>query len=184
LNQTAFGDSVLSYRHNIEPSHGIGNGAGPTIWAMVGTPILNSLRESGCGVVLTHPISKMDIQIPLFAFVDDNDLVQDLNTSTSLNTQAVQHAVDIWERGLCTTGGALVPDKCMWYALRHIWEKDSWILQRIHDSDIPLTINSDCGVRECLTHYEPFQAVKSLGIMFAPSGDATDETAYLIEKGK
>jgi hypothetical protein len=96
--RTAFGDSVLSYRQNIEPFHGIllGNGAGPTIWAMVSTPILNSLRKAGCGVVLTHPISKSDIQIPAFATVDDTALVQDLNTSTSLNTQAVQHAVDIW----------------------------------------------------------------------------------------
>ena len=58
--RTAFGDSSLSYGGNnwVVPIHGIGqgNGAGPAIWAVVSTPLLNLLRSKGCGFKYISPI--------------------------------------------------------------------------------------------------------------------------------
>jgi len=49
--RTGYGDSLESYggRVWLVPLHGIGqgNGAGPAIWAVVSTPLLNVLREKG-----------------------------------------------------------------------------------------------------------------------------------------
>ena len=41
--------------------HGIGqgNGAGPAIWAVLSTPILNMLRKQGFGCEFVAPISNM-----------------------------------------------------------------------------------------------------------------------------
>jgi hypothetical protein len=47
--RTGFGDSISFYGGKVwlVPIHGIGqgNGAGPAIWAVVSTPLLNVLRE-------------------------------------------------------------------------------------------------------------------------------------------
>jgi len=47
--QTGFGDSEANYGGPVwlVPIHGIGegNGAGPAIWAVISSPILNTLRE-------------------------------------------------------------------------------------------------------------------------------------------
>ena len=51
--RTSFGDSEISYNQANTPFHGIlqGNGAGPTIWAMISTVLLDKLRAKGIGVV-------------------------------------------------------------------------------------------------------------------------------------
>jgi hypothetical protein len=78
--RTAYGDSSSFYggSHWIIPMHGIGqgNGAGPAIWAVVSTPLLNMLRASGVGSHFISPISGKDIHFIGYAFVDDTDLIQ------------------------------------------------------------------------------------------------------------
>jgi hypothetical protein len=50
---TIFGDSELSFGGKLwvvpVQSIGQGNGAGPTMWALVSTPVLSLLRAEGCG---------------------------------------------------------------------------------------------------------------------------------------
>jgi hypothetical protein len=87
-------------------------------------------------------------------------------------------------RYLGATGGALVPEKCSWYILRHKWEKDKWSLHSNNSERDQLTIGNDIGDREVLPQKDPYKAVKSLGTMFSPSGDTRDEAAYLREKGQ
>jgi hypothetical protein len=59
--QTGFGDSKDSYGGKVWliPIHGIGqgNGAGPAIWAVVSTPLLNALRQKGFGCEIICPLS-------------------------------------------------------------------------------------------------------------------------------
>jgi len=59
------------------PMYGIGqgNGAGPAIWAVVSTPILDILRSMGFGFSYIIPISDHFIRFVGFAFVDDTDLL-------------------------------------------------------------------------------------------------------------
>jgi hypothetical protein len=59
------------------PMYGIGqgNGAGPAIWAVVSTPILDILRSMGFGFSYITPISNQFIRFVGFAFVDDTDLL-------------------------------------------------------------------------------------------------------------
>jgi hypothetical protein len=60
--RTAYGDSDFTYGGNTNetPMHGVGqgNGAGPAIWAVVSTPILNMLRSKGFGCEFISPFSQ------------------------------------------------------------------------------------------------------------------------------
>ena len=77
--RTKYGDSVKYFEANKErtPVHGVGqgNGGGPSEWAVVSTPIFNSMRKRGYGIYLCNPITQGEYQFVGYAFVDDTDLV-------------------------------------------------------------------------------------------------------------
>jgi len=85
--RTGYGDSKEHYGGQtwLIPFHGIGqgNGAGPAIWAVVSTPLLNTLRKMGFGLNYITPISNTLIKFSGFAFVDDTDLLQLLQHNSS-----------------------------------------------------------------------------------------------------
>ena len=110
--RTAYGISQVSYeREDDSYMHGIlqGNGAGPCIWVMLSSPILDMLADKG-----KLPDGQL-IKVVAFAFVDDIDLIQKLPKTNPLD--ALQHDFDIWETGLQTISGALVWEKCDVYIL-------------------------------------------------------------------
>ena len=69
------------------------------------------MRTAGHGYQFTSPLSKQTSNIVGFAFVDDTDLVEGSGSKVDLTMEevmnSVQEAVDRWEGGLKTTGGAL-----------------------------------------------------------------------------
>ena len=78
--RTAYGDSKFYYggkEWTRDPS-GIcqGNGAGPAIWALVSSPLLDMLREAGYGAQLNSAIGKTFLHMAGFAFLDDADTIQ------------------------------------------------------------------------------------------------------------
>jgi hypothetical protein len=99
----------------VTPMHGIcqGNGTRPAIWAVLSTPLLNLLRDSGFGCTFTSPISKEIMEFVGDLFVDDTDLIQTAEKGESLTdvAAALQHSVETWEGRLRATGGAIVPEK-------------------------------------------------------------------------
>jgi hypothetical protein len=105
--RTSYGDSEIKYKENEKKFHGIlqGNGAGPTIWAMMSSPMLDRMRDKGFGAKIQLDKIKT-ITIPAFAFVDDVDLIQELQGND--DTTSPQAAVTEWEDSLSSTGGMLV----------------------------------------------------------------------------
>jgi hypothetical protein len=78
--RTGCGDSSASYGGEVWliPIHSIGqgNGAGPAIWAVVSTPLLNALHKKGFGFELISPLSSQYHKFVGYAFVDDTDIIQ------------------------------------------------------------------------------------------------------------
>jgi len=66
-----------------------GNGAGPQIWAVVNTPILNMLREAGFGAGFKLAISGMRVSFVGYSFINDTDLVQTGPTITSTGQEVL-----------------------------------------------------------------------------------------------
>jgi hypothetical protein len=129
--RTGFGDSKGHYGGAVwlVPIHSIGqgNGAGPTIWAVVSTPLLNVLRDKGFGCEIICPQSSKFFKFVGYAFVDDTDIIQSALIETpELAKQQLQSAIDTWEISLKTTGGALVSEKTVWWLVSFVWNGTHW----------------------------------------------------------
>jgi hypothetical protein len=73
IYQSALGDAPLQ-------GAGQGNGAGPSLWALIRTVIISAMKRAGHGVQLLSSISNLALWIVCFAFVDDADTVQTAQT--------------------------------------------------------------------------------------------------------
>jgi hypothetical protein len=129
--RTGFGDSKDHYGGKVwlVPIHGIGqgNGAGPAIWAVVSTPLLNVLREKGFGCEIVCPLSSKYYSFVGYAFVDDTDLIQSqLQEDPEQARDNLQEAIHAWEFSLKATCGALVPEKTAWWLVSFQWSGSSW----------------------------------------------------------
>jgi hypothetical protein len=75
--RTIYGDSEESFTGGLwsVPIQGIGqgNGAGPTLWALISTPLLNILQEEGLCVAFKTALSGNKVTFAGYIFVDDSD---------------------------------------------------------------------------------------------------------------
>jgi Reverse transcriptase (RNA-dependent DNA polymerase) len=185
--RTATGDSSNFYsqeQDNIQ-LHGIlqGNGAGPMIWAMVSTPILEKMRAEGYGIPIVHPETSESFQVTAFSFVDDADFVQRMDTTFAPSTKA-QANFDTWVDSLMSTGGDVSGEKSTWYAMIHSWRNNQWHLLSAKNALADLFKTLPNGTREMLTRRECSEATKALGIYFAPDGNMKAQVEYLTNKAR
>jgi len=174
--RTGYGDSSGHYGGQawIISFHGIGQGkgAGPAIWEVVSTPLLNTLRELGFGFQYSTPVSNIPINFSGFASVDDTDLLQVLCHETSITEvkQGLQEAIDLWERGLSATAGAIVPEKTFWYLIDFIWNSGDWRYKSIVECPGEVSAKDIHGNRHTLHRVEVDKAEETLGVYLAPTG--------------
>jgi hypothetical protein len=170
--RTSFGDSKEHYGGPVclIPIHGIGqgSGAGPAIWAVVSTPLLNVLREKGFGCVIICPLSSIFFKFVGYAFVDDTDVIQSVLAESPEQAQA---AIDTWEYSLKTTCGALGPEKTVWWLVSFKWNGNSWQYASIQDLPGELQVHDIHDNRKLITRLEPYQAYETLGVFLAPDGN-------------
>jgi hypothetical protein len=153
--------------------NGQGDGAGPAIWAVLSTPILNMLRKHGFGCEFLAPISNMKYKFVGYPFVDDTDLIQS-NSSHNSYTQVIhslQQALDIWEGGLKATCGAIIPEKTFWHMVDFQLSPGLWKYKSIQECPGPLFVNDIHGQRCEIRCFEVSHAETMLGIDIAPDGN-------------
>jgi len=173
--RTGYGDSKAHYGGKVwlVPIHGIGqgNGAGPAIWAVVSTPLLNVLREKGFGCEILCPLTSEFFRFVGYAFVDDTDIIQSTLEDHPEKARAqLQQAIDTWEFSLKATCGALVPEKTVWWLVSFNWDGTSWRYASLQDSPGELTVKDLNNNRKVITRLEPNQAYETLGVFLAPDG--------------
>jgi hypothetical protein len=182
--RTSFGDSKQAYTQSTIRFHGIGqgNGAGPMIWVMVSSPILESLRANNCGINISTSDDPSGL-ISAFTFVDDNDMVQEIKSTSNISIET-QKALDIWTEGLHTSGGACAPEKSSWTTIIHNWKNDKWNLAKPSQTIGILTIKDKSGDKLVLPQHPAEEANAALGIMFSPSGQQNSQFRHLQDKCK
>ena len=182
---------TLSKRNTLVPYQGIlqGNGAAPTTWVIISTPLLNMLRVAGNGAKFESPLSHENTHIVGFAFVDDTDLVSfDMtNEDVDWNTvgQSMQEAIDWWEGGLKSTGGAIVPEKSWVYSIDFNFDNHGNAEYK-HPEDIQsrFTVLDKDGARVDLNSVPCSQGKETLGVVLAPDGNSEDGYKMLMKKAK
>jgi len=77
--RTIYGDSVLFFLaaegDKAIQGCGQGNGAGPPMWTMMSSVVLDMLRAAGFGIKFESALSRKETNFAGYAFVDDTDLV-------------------------------------------------------------------------------------------------------------
>jgi hypothetical protein len=188
----AYGTSTESYGDErwAVPMQGVyqGNGAGPVIWAVVSSPVLQLLRKEGYGAFFKAAISGNEIRLVGYAFVDDTDLIQtgisSMDSFASVFTQA-QKALDRWEALIKATGGALAVSKCRWWAVDFAWNADgSWQYRRTVELPGVLRALDHDNIRKVVPRLDHTEAYETLGVFVAPDGNHQVEYEYLMTKAK
>ena len=174
--KTVYGESEGQYSTNPlrdEFLHGIGqgNGYGPIIWAGISSPLLKILRKRKYGVNILSPITKEEIKMAGYSYVDDTDQIE-LNdeTTTWENVLAnAQASLELWECLLRTTGGAIEPTKTFWVRILHVWKIGTATLQNPDQSE-ELWVKNSQGVLEKIKQIKPSTAKRTLGVWQAADG--------------
>ena len=187
--RTAKGDSTRTYGGAtwVRIPHGIGqgNGAGPSIWACVSTPLFDALRQEGYGMEFISPITTLIMNITGFSFVDDADLIQNMGDMTSEEELfiAAQAQLILWEELLRTTGGAIEPSKSDWLYIRYKWKSSRWEYNRTNYKDKMKVRNKD-KENEQLRQLTISEARETLGVWIAGDGNWREQCKQLEKKAR
>jgi hypothetical protein len=188
--RTAFGDSIKSYGGEIwaiplkPPPQGLGqgNGAAPTIWALVSTPLLETLREEGHGMIFKCNISKDSFHLVGYAFVDDTTLVN-VAPSPDWDTERImkrsQEALDIYVGGVAATGGTVHPTKTKWYLVEFCFDKNG--KPKYVENEATLSVATRQG-RKSIERLPVSAASRILGVYIAPDGNNEEQVKQLRKK--
>jgi len=120
-----------------------------------------------------------------FGFVDDVDLVaanSSIATTPSQIVTTLQQTLDLWEKGLRTSGGALSAAKSRWSLMDFGWKNGKWFYRSVSDVPGRLFMNDVSGQRIQLDRLESWEAERSLGIRLAPDGNMKAELDYRVQQ--
>ena len=83
------------------PPQGIGqgNGARPQVWGITSSGMLQILHDKGLSTNIITPISKVQLELCGFTFVNDSDLIADAGYTNNpeLTMKRIQTTIDTWE---------------------------------------------------------------------------------------
>ena len=184
----AYGNSSATYGSNRweVPMQGVyqGNGAGPIIWAVVSSPLLEILKEDGYGTFFQTAISGKSIRIVGYAFVDDTDLIQTAKEGETFDDveRGMQDALNLWEGLIKNTGGALAVDKCRWWGIDFRWTNGNWFYKTPQELQGQLTAVDAHGCRDIVKQLDVHETYETLGVFLAADGNQDDEIEYLHDK--
>ena len=187
--KTAYGILKTSYGpddNEFLQGIGQGNGCGPAIWAAISSPLLKFMNEQGWGAKFKSPISKNNMNLVGFAFVDDTDLIHtdaEVTSRSSETAQQVRKAMEDWEFAIQFTGGALVPEKCFWTMVEFEWKQSKWRYKKKSETEGIITLQShNSNERIAIEKIEPKTARETLGVWLAADGNHKEQVIQLRKK--
>ena len=178
--RTAYGDSEKKFGgfdgNHIAPvqGEGQGNGSGPQVWAVVSSAMFSVMRKHGLETHFSTPITKQEIDICGFAFVDDTDIVAALENRNDPEATMcrMQEVVNGWEGVAKSTGGALAPDKSWFYLINFDWQDGKWSYSKMEQGEYGhISARDSTNVRRDLKYLDPSMAQEMLGVFLAPDGN-------------
>ena len=184
--RTAYGDSEKTYGgfdNKEAPVAGVGqgNGAGPQIWAVVSSAMFAVMKQHGLQTHFETSISRQDLELCGFAFVDDTDLIAatDYSNNPSNTMEKMQDVADGWEGVAKSTGGTLSPDKCWYYLIHFDWDNGKWSYG--DDSKLEgqhISIKNVNDQKKTIKYLDSSKAEKMLGVYLAPDGNNKEQVEH------
>ena len=141
------------------------------------------LKKRGLIAQFSRPISKEELHLCGFAFVDDSDIIA---TSNNVNNpehtvKIMQETLDAWEASAKVTGGTLEPTKSFGYLIHFNWNRGTWSYGKVTKEHTFTALDKDAQRVE-LTMKQPHEALKMLGVFLAPDGNNDAQYKYMYKK--
>jgi hypothetical protein len=185
--RTIYGDSKSGYGGTLwtVPYSGVGqgNGAGPSIWTVMSTPVLKMMKDEGFGYMYKTSIKGKQLHFVGYSFVDDTDIIQSGQPGEPFQVLAtrMQAAMDTWEGRLQATGGALEPEKSCWYLIRFCWKNRQCAYVSNEDTPASISVRNHAGDIVELERLEVPEDRTTLGVKTAPKGDNAAQFEHMLE---
>ena len=189
--KTAHGISNLTYgssRVNNKPVQGSGqgNGASPTIWTLISSPLLFMMKKLGFGASFSTPLTQESITFAGCSFVDDTDLLltdPEYNKPLHQVRTQMQNAIDAWSSGLRVSGGAIVPSKSWIYPIQFSFDhKGNPTYDEMENLGLNFTVKDANEQRQALSLVPANEARETLGVFLAPDGNESKQIEHLKSK--
>jgi hypothetical protein len=191
VTRTAYGDSDITFGGRetgfiAKPQGtGQGNGAAPQIWAVVSSAMFEVMHQKGLGTNFQAPISKEELELCGFAFVDDSDIIATSGYQNNPNETVLQmqKTINCWDGVARATGGALAPDKSWWYLIHFDWQNGD-----AKYGDLSNILNNQLqgkdkdGKTMQLKYLESHEAQEMLGVFLSPNGSNKKQIEIFKEK--
>jgi hypothetical protein len=166
-----------------------GNTASPAAWTVVSIPMISAHKKKGLGARLVTPISNLHCHLAGGLFVDDMDLshldMRRVKTSIEAHKH-LQDAVINWGKLLIAMGGALKPEKCLFYLTSFKWKANgTWMYdQNETNPNFALGVPMADGSLEQIEHLPISKGIKTLGSMTCPSGSSAAAIEWMKTQGQ
>jgi hypothetical protein len=151
-----------------------GNGGGPTIWAVVSSPLLQIMKKEGYGTFFKASITNGTIRLVGYAFIDDTDLIQTGQDGSEPGLEVLQKMQDrlnLWEGLVSATGRAMEVAKSTWWLIEFIWDDNGkWRYATKEDIPADLWVKDMSGNRQDVPRLETSQTFETLGVHLGPDG--------------
>ena len=181
-----FGGYEIGYKHKAQGA-GQGNGAAPQVWAVISTKMFKMMERLGLDTSLFTPLSKKELKMAGFAYVDDSDIfVCRMDEDIESLITKMQRLVEHWELAAKVTGGAIAPEKCWWYLLEFGWDTQSNWHYKSHSNDERCQLwakdaNDDSHLIKYLDASTPQEM---LGVFISPDGNCREQHRQLKLKAE
>ena len=86
------------------------------------------LRDARYGAQLQSAIGSTFLHLSGFAFVDDSNIIQDVELGESMASiiRKAQKQLDLWESGIRSMGGCIDGDKSDLIVINYAWQDREW----------------------------------------------------------
>ena len=177
--RTAYGDSKEYVGSTIEVKFQClcqGNGAAPSVWAVISITIINSNNRKVRGGHFICPISRREGHLAAILFVDDTYLIHiDMNQYQSVYKAhaAMQESIVNWGRLLIATGGSLKPIKCFYHMIFFVYSSyGRWKYEpNKEDDELDIEVPMPDGSSVTIEHVAVSKSKETLGENTCPSGE-------------
>ena len=164
--KTGYGLSKPVYG-NLFAGIGQGNGIGPALWCLISTIIIKMCKRRGHGTTITTTMSRTEVSLLGFAFVDDADLVSATNNVHTTGKEMIakmQALMTDWCGGIRATGGLIAAAKTRWFLLSSYWDGLDWQYHTKESIPGNISLPDKDGRVHTVSRKEPSASFDSLGV--------------------
>jgi hypothetical protein len=198
---TAFGRSALTFSNCDDPTsigQGVlqGGSSACPIFIFSSGVCLSTYKKHSIGAKFIHPISGNVMSDSAVQFVDETsqftnslgcgitEYVHDMQTNTATLFSNAQSNITTWNDFIWLSGGKLNPGKCYFYSFHPSYDhkRHRMSYQQLEPYNPLHLIDKDNQTRIRLEHCSPYNAKRTLGVILAPDGSATQQMQHIISR--